>query len=601
MSGFVGIVRLDGGPVDATLVGRMTDAMRYRGPDRQSTWVDGAAGFGHALLRTASDARHDPQPLTLDRQAWIVADARLDGRQELIAALRARGRVVETAGDAALILHAYHVWHDRCVDHLRGDFAFAIWDVTARRLLAARDHFGVKPLYYACSDGAIVVSNTLRCLRMYPQLGDRLDDHAIADFLMFGANQDPTSSIFAGIRKVEPASTIACSAMPASAVVSRRYWSLPLGGRVRYRRSHEYVDHFNQLLDQAVTDRLGDHRAGIWMSGGLDSTAIAASARRQADDGACRLAAHTVVYDSLIPDHERRYAREVARVLDVPIEFLVADEYRPLAGWERQDLSPPEPIDEPFLSMRNKQLRRAAMHSRVWLGGDGGDELLLQSYVLDLAQRMPVVELGSDLVRTLARRCRPGVGLRARLHAWRGRCAPIPPLPDWVDRGFAARVNMEDRWRQVHAAGPVGTHALRPEAQGRLAAGQWASSFEAYDPGATGVLVEYRTPFLDLRLVEFGLAIPPLPWCVKKHLLRVALRGVLPSAVRHRPKTPLAVDPVSAHLSRSPLTAGDVDLTGQILQYVHAGRVRQQTSERDQDPWLHLRPLYLGHWLRHER
>jgi asparagine synthase (glutamine-hydrolysing) len=602
MSGFVGIVRFDGVPVDAALLGRMTAALRYRGPDAQSTWIDGAVGFGHALLVTTADSRLDQPPLTLGGNAWIVADARLDGRRDLVASLRAHGRCgVEEAGDAALVLHAYHVWHDRCVEHLRGDFAFAIWDHSTRRLFAARDHFGVKPLYYARIDGGLVLGNTLGCLRMHPHVSDRLNDSAIADFLLFGLNQDPSSTVFADIRKVEPATSLACSELPPSGVITRRYWELPAGGRVRYRQSQEYVDHFNDLLQQAVADRLRTDAAGIWMSGGLDSTAIAAVARRVMS-GAARLSAQTVVYDSLIPDDERSYAEDAARALGLAVDFVIGDSHTPLAGWERPELAPPEPIDEPFLQMRNDLLRRAASHARVWLGGDGGDELLRQSYVIDLLGRMPVVEFGSDLLWTLARhRCRPGFGLRARMHGWIGRHRAVPEFPAWIDPAFAARFDLKSRWQHVLSAEPVGHHVLRPEAQGRLAMGQWASSFEAYDPGATRVEVEYRTPFLDLRLIEYALAIPPLPWCVDKHLLRTAMNGLMPDSVRLRPKSPLADDPVGAHLGKAPLPERAIDLTGELGQYVETDTLRQHLNERSGDPWLHLRPLCLSHWLRHMR
>jgi asparagine synthase (glutamine-hydrolysing) len=314
-----------------------------------------------------------------------------------------------------------------------------------------------------------------------------------------------------------------------------------------------------------------------------------------------RLVAHTVVYDSLIPDEERQFAGDAARALDLPIEFFVADCYLPVSGWECPELQPPEPIDEPFLRMRHDLLRRAAAHGRVWLGGDGGDELLRQSFVIDLLGRMPLIQLGSDLVRTLAKRCRPGFGLRAWMRHWSGTSAAVPTFPAWIDRTFAARFNLHERWTRVLSIEPWGNHALRPEAQGRLAMGQWAASFEAFDPGATGMAVEYRTPFLDLRLIEFGLSIPPLPWCVDKHLLRAALPAAIPDSVRLRPKAPMVGDPVRAHLSKSPLGERAVDVIEELAQYVDIGALRWQLNQRSDDPWLDLRPLYLGHWLRQRR
>src|SRR5271163_1529243 len=129
MSGILGIVNLDGAPVDPTLLRKMADFLAFRGPDAQETWIGGNAGFGHTMLRTTWEAEHERQPCSLDGQIWITADARIDDRRNLIDKLTAEGRhVVSTAPDVELILHAYEVWSQNCIDHLLGDFAFAIWD-----------------------------------------------------------------------------------------------------------------------------------------------------------------------------------------------------------------------------------------------------------------------------------------------------------------------------------------------------------------------------------------------------------------------------------------------------------------------------------------
>ena len=596
MSGIVALVRFDGAPIDGDLLRAMTREMRPRGPDGEAVWIGDAAGLGHALLATGRPDAEAAQPLTLDGSLWIAADARLDGRRDLIASLRGHAReVAEDASDAALLLHAYGVWHDRCVDHLLGDFAFAIWDATARRLFAARDHFGVKPLYYAEVTGGCVLSNTLRCVRMHPEVSERLADAAVADFLLFGLNEDPATTIFADVRKVEPASAISCA---PGRLRHRRYWNLPTGGCVRYRDPQEYVDRFHELFQAAVVDRLSPAPTGIWMSGGLDSTAIAAVAQRAGGNAAARLAAHTVVYDALIPDEERAYAGRAARALGLPIEFFVADGYLPLGGWERTDLQPPEPIDDPFLLMRHDLFRRAAEHGRVWLGGDGGDEVLRGSYVSDLIGRMPLRAVAAGAVDAWRHGRRPGFGIRASLRKRLARSDAIPPLPSWINPAFARRLDLRDRYRQILSTGSAGSHTLRPEARARLATAQWSASFEAYDPGATGTAVEYRTPFLDVRLVEWALAIPPLPWCVDKHLLRTAVTGLLPESVRCRPKTPLAIDPLRAHLDAAPPAPRMVDLPDEVAQYVDISAFTQEWIRCIEEPWTHLRPLYLGAWLR---
>ena len=151
MSGIVGIVHFDGAPVDRHLLGQMTAFMTSRGPDAQQIWVEGNVGFGHTLLKTTDESEHERQPFTLDGRVWIVADARVDARRELVPQLQAHGHesLPPNATDVELILRAWQTWGENCVEHLLGDFAFAIWDGPRQRLFCARDHLGVKPFFYA--------------------------------------------------------------------------------------------------------------------------------------------------------------------------------------------------------------------------------------------------------------------------------------------------------------------------------------------------------------------------------------------------------------------------------------------------------------------
>src|SRR5262245_34201523 len=206
MSGIVGILHLDGALVDRALLRRMTDFMTFRGPDEQRIWVDGNVGLGHTLLRTTFESEHEHQPFTLDGRVWIVADARVDAQADLIAKLNGQGEQVEQgATDVELLLRAYRVWGEDCVEHLLGDFAFAVWDGLWRRLFCARDHLGVKPFFYAHLGQTVIFSNTLDCIRQHPEVSDKFNDLAIADFLLFELNQDPATTSFAEIQRIPPA------------------------------------------------------------------------------------------------------------------------------------------------------------------------------------------------------------------------------------------------------------------------------------------------------------------------------------------------------------------------------------------------------------
>jgi asparagine synthase (glutamine-hydrolysing) len=603
MSGIAGIVHFDGADVDGRLLRRMTDSMAVRGPERQQIWVDGAIGFGHALLDTNQDTTADHQPTSLDGQVWITADARIDDRQTLIRKLEVRENPhARSATDAQLILQAYNAWGEQCVDHLIGDFAFAIWDARVRRLFCARDQFGVKPFYYAELPGGMIFSNTLNCIRLHPAVGDALNEIAIGDFLLFGMNQDPATTTFASIRRLPAAQSLTCQAGMRR---SRCYWTVPTDGRIRYRRPDEYVERFRELFRTAVDDRLRGRDADIWMSGGLDSTSIAATARRILfeRDHRSKLRAHTIVYDRCIPDEERYYAGMAADALGIPISFFVADTYLPFDGWDRPDLHTPEPTGDPFLLMRRQQLATVASHGRVLLCGDGGDEVLWRSDVVDLLGNMRSLELGTDIARSLARyRRRPGIGIRDKLRKWRRPSEKSPAHPPWLNVDFARRIGPRVQYEHLISSQRMKSHRLRPQAYRRLISAPWGWCFESSDPGVTGMPVETRYPFLDRRIVEYLLAIPPIPWFLGKTLLRETMRGTLPEKVRHRPKTALPADPLRAHLkAASHLEWESLPPVAELARCVDRAAVPPMAGASDEDPWLNVRPHCLNYWLTRRR
>lgn len=598
MSGIVGVLRLDGAPIDSDLLQRLTGALAGRGPDGHRSWSDGPVGFGHTRLATRAEA-DEHQPICLEHSAWIAADARIDGRAELVAQLASAGRGnLGSASDASLILHAYMAWGEDCVTHLLGDFAFAIWDTRTRRLFCARDHFGVKPFYFAHTARNFVFSNSLSVVLQHPDVGDRLNELAVGDFLLFGWNQDPATTIFVDVQRLPGAHRLTCD---SGTLRRSRYWSVPADGRVRYQRSRDYVDHFRELLDAAVTDRLPEGPVGMSMSGGLDSTSVAATARRaiarRGSPGPVR--AHTVVYDTLFADDERRFASMAAAAIGVKIDFLVADDDAPLEGWDRADLPMPEPSDDPFLRLRSKLLMQAAANCRVLLSGEGADELLWGSYFVDLSKVMPARELAADTARSLLAGVRPPAGIRYAIEQRFRRVVP-PPYPPWLNADFTSRLDLRTRWSDVHAASSRGCHPLRPEASGRLASHVWAWYCEASDPGVTGVPIETRYPFLDVRLVSYTLALPPFPWCIAKHVLREAMRGSLPETIRLRRKVPLAGDPLRAWLltTRAPWLDG-FDAAAELADFVDRNAI--PVLKGGVDPWLPVRPLCLNAWLKRRK
>ena len=305
-------------------------------------------------------------------------------------------------------------------------------------------------------------------------------------------------------------------------------------------------------------------------------------------------------HDTLIPDEERQYLRVAAEALGIPADFLAADGYALFDGWDRANFRSPEPTDEPFVQVCTDQLRRAASHTRVLLSGDGGDEILRSSCALNLVGRMPLRELAAAVARSLAvHHLRPGVGLRSRLRKRFMTASPVPSMPAWLTPAFTDRLDLRARWTRDHLDEPADRHALRAEAHQRLTAvcGPWC--FEALDPGVTGVAVEARYPFLDLRVIDYLLAIPPVPWCTDKEILRLAMRGALPDVIRLRKKSPLAGDPLRARLNAPDAGWLDrFDPAPELAQFVDRPLIpRLAGGSTDTDPWLHIRPLCLNYWL----
>jgi asparagine synthase (glutamine-hydrolysing) len=607
VSGIAGIVALDGAPANAALLDRMAGVLASRGPDCVSARTIGPAGLAHALLRTGDIGDDVPQPVSVDGRTSIVADARIDGRAELVRDLRAGG--IEAAADAPaaeLILHALRLWGDQAPARLLGDFSFAAWDGERRRLLCARDLFGVKPFYYAAAGGAFVFSNSLDCVRIHPSVSGELDEGWIADFLLHGDAQSPESTVYAAIRHLAPGHLLT---VEDGRIEIRRFASLPEEAEpLRLRGPAEYVEAFLEVLREAVADRLPRERASILLSGGRDSTALAATWRDLADRGVRRteLRAYTAYHARLMPDDEPRFASLAAEALGVPLRLLAVDDYTAFARWETPELYRPQPSASPLLAIEADQLRQAAAHARVLLTGQGADALLRETpsrltRLVAGGHPLAAAREAAGYARWHRRVPRPGV--RTWLAA---RGGPFPreiDPPGWIDPGFAARVGMAERLA-AWSAPRTSAHPLRPEAHGFLSASFWPILFPLWDPGVTGVAIEQRHPYLDLRLVPLALSIPPAQWYNDKGLLRIGMRGRLPAPVLARPKTPVAKDMLAVRAAdRGAGWLGGRTAGADVAPWVDLSRVPRLAGGASGDPprnlYEDIRPLALSLWLAH--
>lgn len=603
MSGIVGIINLDGAPVDRRLLQQMTDFMAYRGPDAQEIWVNGSIGFGHTMLRTTYESERERQPCTLDGQVWITADARIDGRKELTQKLEAKGRTgVASATDVELILNAYNVWGEDCVHHLLGDFSFAIWDGEKGKLFSARDHFGVKLFYYAKVGNSFIFGNTLNCIRKHPAVSAKLNDLAIGDFLLFGYNPELTTTTFSDIQRIPPAHRLTLS---SGEISLERYWRLPTDSEIiRYQRDYDYIDHFKELLGYSVGDRLRTDKVSIFMSGGLDSPTLAATVceQREKQSLPIDLKAYCCVYDRS-PDEERYYSQLVADALKIPLQHILVDDYKMFERWDLPELQRPEPYDDPLIAIGHDLLRAGMKHSRVVLYGEDGDAALFPASIVDMLKGMPFGQVVRDVGRYIvSHRRRPliGLGILKKFKAWKDKQHGDDDYPPWLNDDFTDRLSLRRRWTDLKDPEPAEKHLVRPEARRRLTSPFWQPFLESLEPGITLMPVEYRLPLLDVRLIEYLFRIPPLPWCVNKQLLRTAMHGVLPELVLTRPKSPLSFDPYQVRMRNYEAAWIDAFKASRVLsRYVNRKLVPEVAGEHYdwQSSWRHLRPLILNHWL----
>jgi asparagine synthase (glutamine-hydrolysing) len=335
----------------------------------------------------------------------------------------------------------------------------------------------------------------------------------------------------------------------------------------------------------------------------LDSSTVAAVARRVlGDDDRSRLQAYSVVYDKLIPDQERQFAGLVADFCSIPIHYLVADGYQLFGHWRNCGPGPAEPQDQALFAINQDLYAQIAAQSRVVLTGDGGDPCLLPSAaaVVNLLRAGELWDVASAYLRcALWQRSVPRVGLRSLIRT-RTNTNGESFVPEWINPELALKLDLSQRWRELHhQLNPINHH--RPEAYKSVADCRWADNFELYDPGNTSWPVEARHPLFDIRLVDFMLSLPSLPWCIGKQIIREAMMGSLPLEVLRRRKTPLAGDPV-VELLKQPQSSwiDSFDPAPELLYYVERSRIPSLAGKLNsvRDAWSNLRPLSLDHWLR---
>jgi asparagine synthase (glutamine-hydrolysing) len=593
LTGFAVVVRQRQATVTREELAALVPALARRGPHGTSVAADGAIGLVSALLDTG-DRRLAP--------AWahagplaVAGQVRVDAREALVDALRGAGTSASVDDpDVRLFAQAWLVWGDEAPARVLGDYSVVVHDRASRATSLVRDPFGVRMLYYHKDATRLVASNTLAAL-LDAGVPRDLDEDAIADVVADGYNEDPATTVFRAVRRVPPAHVVRIDAEGREA--AQRYWTLPAPPIDRSRGAREIVERFRAVLEASVRDRIRSPSLTVFMSGGLDSTTLAAIAARELVDRR-RLLARTSHLPTLAPTDDTRRAEIVAEALGIGHELSDVDGYGYREGTSLAVPDTPEPVSDPDVLALQDELRRASVHSAVALWGEDPDSLLAPPHLGDLLRGDEPWRVALDLLTYLAReRRRPYLAVRdlarGRVGGEPWRAGETEGGPPWLRTDLRARRAERLRWRETPS------HPTRSEVARRLDANHWQPFLESLDAGVTGVPIDVRLPFLDRRLIELALSLPPIPWMQRKHVLREAARGLVPDLARCAPKQGLRglyEARLAQWWSRAPSAFAPSDAFARFVDVSSLPPIERTSSVNEQ--LVHLRMRLLDRWLR---
>jgi len=559
MCGIAGIVASDQLTTnEPELVAAMRDVISHRGPDDAGIYVDGHAGLGHRRLSIV-DVSAGHQPLSNeDESIWIVFNGEIYNHADVRPELEAAGHRYKTRSDTETIVHAYEAWGDACVDRLRGMFAFAIWDRSRRRLLLARDRMGVKPLYWAHVNGRLLFGSEIKSI-LESGLVERRANEAALPELLGTRYLSGDETLFKDIYRLRPGHTLV---FEDGRVTVRKYWDVPTGrfDEATARLSErEAVERFRELLTESVRLRLmADVPLGMFLSGGLDSSAIAALMAGMIDRP---VKTFSVAFKDRAFS-ELDYAREVSTAIKADAHEIVIDDQDFFGALPRLIWHEDEPIAHPSSVPLYFVSELASRHVKVVLTGEGSDELLAGygKYPRALANWRAGAAYGlmPDAVRSfVANSVVPRLPQRLARYAKRSFLAgDATPESMFFDNfaGIGLRRQREllmpayaSSATSARAYGTSRAYFDAPNGTSTTLDRLLYADLKTYlvellmkqDQMSMAASIESRVPFLDHKLVEFASSLSPrlkLRGFTTKWILREAVRSILPASILTRKK-----------------------------------------------------------------
>ncbi|MCB0213696.1 MAG: lasso peptide isopeptide bond-forming cyclase [Anaerolineae bacterium] len=593
MSGITGLLQLDNAPINPNILTGMTAQLTHRGPDGHAIWYEGWVGMGHTMLRVTPESAIESLPWLDSRTKYaITADARLDNRDNLITLLGLTGLATHLLTDSQLILEAYYKWGEGCLTYLLGAFAFAIWDADKHQLFCARDHIGIKPLYYSYQAGQyFALASEIKALLAVPTISRRLNEVMVANYLA-SFIEDQEITFYERIFRLPPAHL---AIIGQSSIQIQPYWALDPTREIKYASDEDYALAFREIFTEAVRCRIRTGEpVGASLSGGLDSSSIVCTAQMLLNQaGNPPLHTFSYLYDDLPACDERTFIETILNQQNVIPHILQGGQQKPLGD---TDLILSH-FDEAFIGPNSYLpwgLTQAAKQAniRMLLDGFDGDTVVSHGdfYLTELAYKgdwgtfaaeseQLAQRLNSHRLSILINYGLPPVRAQAVQGQWRKVAHAVneihynfqvPRRTLWLHQGlkplmpmsmrqtwrklrgdqvfqdgetipvnpeFAKRVGLYERIRTFEQAHLNPPKTAREEQWQTLTSGGLAYVLELCDKTASAFSLEARHPFMDRRLIEFCLALPAkqkLSQGWPRRILREAMHGILPEQVRLR-------------------------------------------------------------------
>src|SRR5687767_9738964 len=546
------------GPDERHRARLMRDVLVHRGPDGAGLWADEHAVLAHRRLSIV-DLAGGHQPLSNETGTiWVTFNGEIYNHADVRRELEPAGHQYRTRSDTETIVHAYEEWGDECVHRFRGMFAFGLWDAPRRRLLLVRDRLGVKPLYWAQVGDRVLFASEIKAILESGLITARANAGVLSEVLATRYTSG-TETMFEGIHKLLPGHRLI---FEQGHVRVEKYWDLPLDGpdpELERLGERGLIDRFRSLLQESVRLRLmADVPLGMFLSGGIDSAAVAALMAREVDRP---IDTFSVAFADR-QFSELDYARKAARAIGATSHEIVIDDHDFFGALPRLIWHEDEPIAHPSSVPLHFVSALAREHVKVVLTGEGSDELLAGygKYPRALANWRAGAFWGlapEPIRQFVTGTLIPRLPASVARYAQRSFLA-MPRTPEAMFFDNFAAIGLR-RQRALlgpsiaaaatpqHAYGPSRAYFDAPNGRSTTLDRLLYTDLKTYlvellmkqDQMSMAASIESRVPFLDHRLVEFASALPPrlkLRGFKTKWILREAVRDILPAAILSRPK-----------------------------------------------------------------